>query len=91
MGGAIYGCTYDDDCTFEANSKPQIYPYSKVNATMEIAAVYDEDLKITVTLPDDATGDVNITVAGILYSRSITSGSCIIHVSDLSSGTYKIS
>ena len=91
MGGAIYGCTYDDDCTFEANSKPQIYPYSKVNATMEIAAVYGEDLMITVTLPDDATGDINITVVGMLYSRSITNGLCIINVPDLSSGKYKIS
>ncbi len=90
LGGAIYNCNHEN-CTFEANSRPQIYPYSKVNTTMEITAVYEEDLMITVTLPEDATGDVNITVADKLYSRSITSGSCIIHVSDLSSGTYKIS
>ena len=43
---------------------------------------------IVMPIPDDATGDVNITIGGKVYPGKIIDGKIIVNITDLPNGTY---
>ena len=52
--------------------------------------VFGDNETIVVILPDDATGDVNITVDGKSYIRSLENGKANVTISGLNAGTYDV-
>ena len=43
---------------------------------------------IIIPMPDDATGDVNVTIGGKVYPGKIIDGKIIVNITDLPNGTY---
>ena len=70
-----------------------VNPKGKENATISIDApkvTEGENVTITVTLPDDATGTITATVNGKTYFASVEEGIAIITIPDLDAGNYTI-
>ena len=65
----------------------------KLNPIMDVSAeeiTEGENATISVTLPDDATGNVTTTVNGKTYSSPVENGNAIITIPDLEYGSYTI-
>ena len=68
----------------------------KVNKHSPTVKITDEDIKvgddetITVTVPDDATGNVTITVGGKTYTAPVEDGKVVFNVSGLKAGNYTV-
>ena len=60
-------------------------PDFNITAT-STSPVYGEDAVVTVTLPDDATGEVKITVGDKTFNGTVKAGKASVNVSDLDIG-----
>ena len=43
---------------------------------------------VVIPMPEDATGDVNVTIGGKIYPGKIVNGKIIVNITDLPNGTY---
>ena len=70
-----------------------VNPKPKENATMNIDApevTEGENVTISVTLPDDATGTVTATVGGKTFTASVKDGKATITIPELAAGNYNV-
>ena len=78
---------------YAENTTAVIVTVKKVNATMNISAseiTEGENATISVTLHDDATGNVTTTVDGKSYYSPVENGNAIITIPDLEYGNYTL-
>ena len=66
---------------------------SKENATMNVTVdsiVEGENATVTVTLPENATGNVTASVDGVNYTAPLENGTATIIIPDLAAGNYTV-
>ena len=84
---------YDGDDKYNANITTAQFSVDKRNTTVK-AIIEDieagENLKVTVILPDDATGQVLIDIDGVGYYVNVTNGTGVAEIPHLGSGTYTV-
>ena len=84
---------YDGDGKYNANTTTAQFNVDKrptdVKATIEDIEAGD-NLKVTVKLPDDATGQVLIDIDGVGYYVNITNGTGVAEIPRLTSGNYSV-
>ncbi|MBQ6264965.1 MAG: Ig-like domain repeat protein [Clostridia bacterium] len=89
----LKGFAYDTDPTdanWPAKTEP---PKADPGITLTVAPeqpVYGDAVTITANLPDDATGDITLTVDGIDYTVPVKDGKAVCPVGVLVPGTYSV-
>lgn len=72
------------------NSTPVVFNVNKISAyimTVKVPYVsYGNDVSAVITLPGDATGDVNITIGNKTYNGKLINGKTTIDIPDLAVG-----
>ena len=72
------------------NSTPFVFNVNKIsvyNMTIDAPAVfYGNNVSAVITLPEDATGDVNITIGNKTYNGKLINGKTTIDIPDLAVG-----
>jgi hypothetical protein len=91
VGNKTVAVTYWGDDRYDANFTTGQFEVRKISSTVDadsknIKVGKDENIKITV--PDDATGRVIVTIDGVDYSGEIRNGRVTIPVSNLPAGEY---
>ena len=84
---------YSGDNNYNAAVATSSFTVSKVDSTMDVTVndiVFGGDLIVDAVLPDDATGEVVITVNGVDYHVSIENGKATGTISGLAAGYYTI-
>ena len=84
---------YSGDNNYNAAVATSSFTVSKVDSTMDITVndiVFGGDLIVDAVLPDDATGEVVITVNGVDYRVSIENGKATGTISGLVAGDYTV-
>ena len=65
----------------------KISDYDFVAKVIELVST-DKTVRIEVTLPEDASGEVNITINGETYNATVEEGSALIRIPELPMGDY---
>ena len=84
---------YSGDDNYEAENTTVTFNVNKFNPSLKASARtvhLDEDVVVNVALPDDATGDVTISVDGTDYSASVEDGVAVITLPDMPLGQYAL-
>ena len=84
---------YSGDNNYNAAVATSSFTVSKVDSTMDVTVndiVFGGDLIVDAVLPDDATGEVVITVNGVDYQVSIENGKATGTISGLAAGDYTV-
>ena len=84
---------YSGDNNYNAAVAASSFTVSKVDSTMDVTVndiVFGGDLIVDAVLPDDATGEVVITVNGVDYHVSIENGKATGTISGLAAGDYPV-
>ena len=84
---------YSGDNNYNAAVAASSFTVSKVDSTMDVAVdgiVFGEDLTVDAVLPDDATGEVVITVNGVDYPVPIVDGKATGTIGGLAAGDYTV-
>ena len=84
---------YSGDNNYNAAVATSSFTVSKVDSTMDVTVndiVFGGDLIVDAVLPDDATGEVVITVNSVDYHVSIENGKATGTISGLAAGYYTI-
>ena len=84
---------YSGDNNYNAAVATSSFTVSKVDSTMDVTVndiVFGGDLIVDAVLPDDATGEVVITVNGVDYHVSIENGKATGTISGLAAGDYTV-
>ena len=84
---------YSGDNNYNAAVATSSFTVSKVDSTMDVTVndiVFGGDLIVDAVLPDDATGEVVITVNGVDYHVAIENGKATGTISGLSAGDYTV-
>ena len=84
---------YSGDNNYNAAVATSSFTVSKVDSTMDVTVndiVFGGDLTVDAVLPDDATGEVVITVNGVDYHVSIENGKATGTISGLAAGDYPV-
>ena len=92
-GTAIITVEVGDGEIYAINSTNITVNVKKINTAMDISAgeiTEGENATITITLPGDATGNVNTTVNGKTYSSEVKDGKAVITIPDLLKGDYTL-
>ena len=83
---------YTVDVTYSGDDK---YPSASNSTSFEVPKIVDypidisnTDDKFIVTVPEDATGDVKVTIDGKSYTVPIKDGKAVIDISDLPDGSH---
>ena len=83
---------YTVDVTYSGDDK---YPSASNSTSFEVPKIVDypidisnTDDKFIVTVPEDATGDVKVTIDGKSYTVPIKDGKAVIDISDLPEGSH---
>ena len=82
---------YSGDDKYAPAKGSDSFTVSKVKPDMGMDAPeikVGQDGVITVTVPEDATGTISITVDGKTYTASIKDGKAVFHISGLGPGTH---
>ena len=86
--------TYLGDNKYLSSTNAANFTVSKVsdyNMTVDIAdIVKGENATITVTIPEDGTGSVIVTINGTNYKGTVIKGIAKVIIPDLDEGTYKV-
>ena len=86
--------TYLGDNKYLSSTNAANFTVSKVsdyNMTVDIAdIVKGENATITVTIPEDGTGSVIVTINGTEYKGTVIKGIAKVIIPDLDEGTYKV-
>ncbi|WP_405267227.1 Ig-like domain repeat protein, partial [Methanobrevibacter sp.] len=80
---------YNGDENYESVTKSDEFTVNSKNATIDVDSSdikVGEDETITVTLPEDATGTVTITIDGKKYTAPVENGKAVFDIPDLSAG-----
>ena len=84
---------YSGDNNYNAAVATSSFTVSKVDSTMDVTVndiVFGGDLTVDAVLPDDATGEVVITVNGVDYHVAIENGKATGTIGGLAAGDYTI-
>ena len=84
---------YSGDNNYNAAVATSSFTVSKVDSTMDVTVndiVFGGDLTVDAVLPDDATGEVVITVNGVDYHVSIENGKATGTIGGLAAGDYTV-
>ena len=84
---------YSGDNNYNAAVATSSFTVSKVDSTMDVTVndiVFGGDLTVDAVLPDDATGEVVITVNGVDYHVAIENGKATGTISGLAAGDYTV-
>ena len=84
---------YSGDNNYNAAVATSSFTVSKVDSTMDVTVndiVFGGDLIVDAVLPDDATGEVVITVNGVDYHVSIENGKATGTIGGLAAGDYTV-
>ena len=84
---------YSGDNNYNAAVATSSFTVSKVDSTMDVTVndiVFGGDLTVDAVLPDDATGEVIITVDGTSYTAGINDGKATQVVKDLTAGSHVV-
>ena len=84
---------YSGDNNYNAAVATSSFTVSKVDSTMDVTVndiVFGGDLIVDAVLPDDATGEVVITVNGVDYHVSIVDGKATGTIKDLTAGDHTV-
>ena len=84
---------YSGDNNYNAAVATSSFTVSKVDSTMDVTVndiVFGGDLIVDAVLPDDATGEVVITVNGVDYHVAIENGKATGTISGLAAGDYTV-
>ena len=84
---------YSGDNNYNAAVAASSFTVSKVDSTMDVAVdgiVFGGDLTVDAVLPDDATGEVVITVNGVDYPVPIVDGKATGTIGGLAAGDYTV-
>ena len=84
---------YSGDNNYNAAVATSSFTVSKVDSTMDVTVndiVFGGDLTVDAVLPDDATGEVVITVNGVDYPVPIVDGKATGTISGLAAGDYTV-
>ena len=85
---------YSGDNNYNTAVATSSFTVSKVDSIMDVTVddiVFGEDLTVEAVLPDDATGEVVITVDGVDYPVAIVDGKATGTISGLAAGDYTVS
>ena len=86
--------TYLGDNKYLSSTNAANFTVSKVsdyNMTVDIAdIVKGENATITVTIPEDGTGSVIVTINGTDYKGTVVNGTAKVIIPGLDEGTYKV-
>ena len=94
-GGAIYfnnNLGTITNCNFTGNSAPEVYPIPKKQTPINITApdiMIGEDAIITVSLPDDINGTINITGGNMTITKDFIN-TITVNISNLEAGNYEV-
>ena len=92
-GEILVNATYNGDDSYLSYSNTTTFNVAKLNTTISIDAKdikFGEDAVITVTVNDQATGSVTITVGGKDYTENVDNGTAKFTVSNLTGGVKEI-
>ena len=84
---------YSGDNNYNAAVATSSFTVSKVDSTMDVTVndiVFGDDLTVDAVLPDDATGEVVITVNGVDYHVAIENGKATGTICGLAAGDYTV-
>ena len=84
---------YSGDNNYNAAVATSSFTVSKVDSTMDVTVndiVFGGDLTVDISLPDDATGEVVITVNGVDYYVAIENGKATGTIGGLDAGDYTV-
>ena len=84
---------YAGDNNYNAAVATSSFTVSKVDSTMDVTVndiVFGGDLTVDAVLPDDATGEVVITVNGVDYHVAIENGKATGTIGGLAAGDYTV-
>ena len=84
---------YSGDNNYNAADATSSFTVSKVDSTMDVTVndiVFGGDLTVDAVLPDDATGEVVITVNGVDYHVAIENGKATGTIGGLAAGDYTV-
>ena len=84
---------YSGDNNYNAAVATSSFTVSKVDSTMDVTVndiVFGGDLTVDAVLPDDATGEVVITVNGVDYYVAIENGKATGTIGGLDAGDYTV-
>ena len=84
---------YSGDNNYNAAVATSSFTVSKVDSTMDVTVndiVFGGDLIVDAVLPDDATGEVVITVNGVDYHVAIENSKATGTISGLAAGDYTV-
>ena len=84
---------YSGDNNYNAAVAASSFTVSKVDSTMDVTVndiVFGGDLTVDAVLPDDATGEVVITVNGVDYPVPIVDGKATGTIGGLAAGDYTV-
>ena len=84
---------YSGDNNYNAAVAASSFTVSKVDSTMDVTVndiVFGGDLIVDAVLPDDATGEVVITVNGVDYLVPIVDGKATGTIGGLAAGDYTV-
>ena len=84
---------YSGDNNYNAAVATSSFTVSKVDSTMDVTIndiVFGDDLTVDAVLPDDATGEVVITVNGVDYHVAIENGKATGTIGGLAAGDYTV-
>ena len=84
---------YAGDNNYNAAVAASSFTVSKVDSTMDVTVndiVFGGDLTVDAVLPDDATGEVVITVNGVDYPVPIVDGKATGTIGGLAAGDYPV-
>ena len=84
---------YSGDNNYNAAVATSSFTVSKVDSTMDVTVndiVFGGDLIVDAVLPDDATGEVVITVNGVDYYVAIENGKATGTIGGLAAGDYTV-
>ena len=92
-GEILVNATYNGDDSYLSYSNTTTFNVAKLNTTISIDAKdikFGEDAVITVTVNNQATGSVTITVGGKDYTENVDNGTAKFTVSNLTGGVKEI-
>ena len=85
--------SYSGDDKYNGTDAKKSFKVSKASPKMDIdidEVREGETAKITVTLPEDATGTVTLEIGGKYYSAQVKDGKAVFNIPDLKAGDYNI-
>ena len=85
--------TYLGDGKYLSNETCETFTVNKTSADVEIEVdntTTGSDVVVKVTVPDDATGNVTVTIGNITKVVNVTGGENVITVPGVGEGTYEV-